>query len=123
MPAMYTEKEQATSTEAIFAAAASLTGAVIGIIAGPAGVVAGAIIGSVVGAAAGAMLADSNSKRWHHDEELDYDIGVFDGSMGAAPPDAPKARIGAFSSGSAGGAGNAPSMPPPNAGPMQEIEG
>jgi hypothetical protein len=120
---MYTEKEQATSTEVVLAAAAGLTGAVIGIIAGPAGVVAGAIIGSVVGAAAGAMLADSNSRRWHHDEELDYDIGVFDGSMGAAPPDAPPTRIGAFSSGSAGGESARPSTPPPNAGPMQEIEG
>lgn len=120
---MYTEKEQATSTEAVLAAAASLTGAVIGILAGPAGVVAGAVIGSVVGAAAGAMLADSNSRRWHHDEDLDYDIGVFDGTMGAAPPNAPKARIGAFSSGSAGGGNARPSTPPPNAGPMQEIEG
>jgi len=120
---MYTEKEQATSTEAIFAAAASLTGATIGIIAGPAGVVAGAIIGSVVGAAAGVMLADSNSRRWHHDEDLDYDIGVYDGSLGAASPDAPPARIGAFSSGSAGGGTARPSTPPPNAGPMQEIEG
>jgi len=130
---MYTEKEQATSiggadrqrqsTEAILAAAASLTGAVIGIIAGPAGVVAGAIIGSVVGAGVGAMLMDSNSRRWHHDEQLDYDIGVFDGTIGAAAPDAPPVRIGAFSSGSVG-AGNArPSTPPPNEGPMQEIEG
>ena len=120
---MYTEKEQATSTEAIFAAAASLTGATIGIIAGPAGVVAGAIIGSVVGAAAGAMVSDSNNRRWHHDDELDHDIGVYDGAIGAAPPDAPPVRIGAFSSGSAGAAGARPSTPPPNEGPMQEIEG
>ena len=120
---MYTEKEQATSTEAILAAAASLTGATIGIIAGPAGVVAGAIIGSIVGAAAGVMLADSNSRRWHHDEDLDYDIGVFDGTLGAAPPDAPPTRIGAFSSSSTGGETARPSTPPPNEGPMQEVEG
>ncbi len=120
---MYTEKEQITSTEAILAGAAGLAGAVIGIIAGPAGVVAGAIMGSIVGAAAGAMVADSNNRRWHHDEEMDYDIGVYDGSMGAASPDAPPVRIGAFSAGSAGAAGNTPSRPPPNEGPMQEIEG
>ena len=130
---MYTEKEQTTSTEAIVAAAASLAGAAVGIIAGPAGVVAGAVIGSLAGAAAGAMLADSNHRRWHHDEELDTVIGVYHrggaaeqmmtGSMGAAPPDAPPARIGAFSSGSAGGAGARPSTPPPNEGPMQEVGG
>ena len=120
---MYTEKEQTTSTEAILAAAASLAGAAIGIIVGPAGVVAGAIIGSIVGAAAGAMLSDSNERKWLHQLELDHDIGVYDGSMGAAPPDAPPARIGAFSSGSAGAAGARPSTPPPNEGPMQEVEG
>jgi phage tail tape-measure protein len=120
---MYTEKEQTTSTEAILAGAAGLAGATIGIIAGPAGVVAGAIIGSIVGAAAGVMVTDSNNRRWHHDEETDYDIGVYDGTIGAASPDAPPTRIGAFSAGSAGAAGNTPSTPPPNEGPMQEIEG
>jgi len=119
---MYSEKEQATSTEAIVAATGYAVGAVVGIIAGPAGVVAGAIVGSVAGAAAGAMLADSSRRKWHHDEVLDTAIGVYDGAIGAASPDAPKAKIGAFSSGSSGSAGITPSIPPPSEGPMQDVE-
>ncbi len=118
---MYTQEDQVASTEAFVAAAASIAAAAIGVIAGPAGVIAGALIGSVVGAGAGAMLADSSARRWHHDEELDKDIGVFDGRLGEAPPDAPAAEIGAFSTGSVGSAGATPSVPPPSEGPMQDL--
>jgi len=68
--------------------AGAVGGMALGAIAGPAGVVVGGLLGAVAGASAGAML--------------DEEIGVIGGDLGAAPPDAPPARIGAFSAGSAG---------------------
>ena len=107
-------------TESIVAVSGSVAGAVVGSVAGPIGTVAGAIVGSVIGAAAGAVLEQENEREHLHDEQLDHDIGVFDGELGAADPDAPPAKIGAFSSGSSG-AGAAPA-PRPSEGPMQDVD-
>jgi len=106
-------------TEAIIAASGTVAGAVVGAIAGPVGAVAGAIVGSVAGSAAGAVLEDEEVRSSRHDEELDEAIGVYDGAMGAAPPNAPPARVGAFSAG-ASGAGR--SSVPPASGPMQDVD-
>lgn len=106
-------------TEAIVAASGTVAGAVVGSIAGPVGAIAGAIVGSVAGAAAGAVLEDEAQRAHLHDEELDEVIGVYDGAMGAAPPNAPPARVGAFSAG-ASGAGR--SSVPPASGPLQDVD-
>ena len=119
---MSTKKHRLTNkhpTEAIVAASGTVAGAVVGSIAGPVGAVAGAIVGSVAGAAAGALLEVESERESRHDEELDEAIGVYDGQLGAAPPNAPPARIGAFSSG-ASGAGR--SSVPPASGPIQDVD-
>ena len=119
---MSTKKQKLTNkhpTEAIIAASGTVAGAVVGSIAGPVGIVAGAIVGSVAGAAAGAVLEDENERVHQHEDELDEAIGVYDGAIGAASPNAPPARVGAFSAG-ASGAGR-PSAPPAS-GPMQDVD-
>ena len=107
-------------TETIVAATGTIAGAVVGAIAGPVGAVAGAIVGGAAGVAAGAVIEREEERAWQHDEKLDEEIGVYDGTLGAAPPNAPPARIGAFSAGSSG-AGARPSEPPAS-GPIPEAE-
>jgi phage tail tape-measure protein len=106
-------------TEAVVAASGTAAGAAVGSVAGPVGAVAGAIVGGVIGAAAGAVLEQENERAHQHDEHLDEDIGVYDGQLGAASPDAPPARVGAFSVGASGGA--RPSKPPTE-GDMQDVD-
>ena len=106
-------------TEEIVAASGTVAGAVFGTVAGPVGTVAGAILGGVVGAGAGALLEDQSARKHAHEEELDEDIGVYDGTLGAARPDAPPARVGAFSAPSSGG--ERPSHPP-SEGPIQDLD-
>jgi phage tail tape-measure protein len=106
-------------TETIVAASGTIAGAAMGSIAGPVGTIAGAIVGSVAGAAAGAVLEDEDAREALHEEQLDEEIGVYDGTLGAAPEDAPPARIGAFSAGSSG-AGR--KSVPPSEGPIPEAE-
>jgi len=103
---------------------AALTGAVagatMGAIAGPPGMVAGGAMGAIVGALAGATLEREDVKRSRHDVDLDKEIGVIDGQMGAASPDAPPARIGAYSAASAG-VGGSPT-PAPAEGGIQSLD-
>jgi hypothetical protein len=42
--------------------------------------------------------------------------------MGAAPPGAPPARVGAFSTGASGASGTGRSSVPPAAGPIQDVD-
>ncbi len=70
-----------------------------------------------MGAVVGHTMDREDRRKSEHEELLDEEIGVMDGDLGAASPDQPPARIGAFSSASAGGDGAAP--PAPSEGPMQ----
>jgi hypothetical protein len=99
--------------------AGAVAGAAVGAMAGPPGMVIGGLMGGVTGAVAGGALADDAERRHAHANEVDHDIGVNGGDMGAASPNQPPARIGAFSSGSAG-AGSPASTPAE--GPMQDVE-
>ncbi len=85
------------------ASAGALAGAAVGAFAGPVGLVAGGVIGAAAGAAAGIVYADAEAERAHVEEELDKDIGVISGSIGAADPSAPPSKRGVFSGSSAGG--------------------
>lgn len=94
----------------------AIAGAAAGVIAGPVGAVAGGAIGAVAGAAAGAALAEDHEKRLEEDEELDREIGVTEGTMGAPSLKHPPAKIGAYSRASTGGA--PVSSPQPAEGPI-----
>ena len=83
--------------------AGAATGSVVGAIGGPPAAVAGALIGGAVGAMAARAAQIGDDDRTLRDGELDAAIGVSSGHLGEAAPDAPKARIGAFSSVGGGG--------------------
>ena len=91
--------------EAGGAAGGALAGAAVGAIAGPPGVAAGAIIGGVVGAIV-AKISDEEADRVSaHDNELDAEIGVNGGDLGAPNLKHPPAVRGTYSAGAAGGGG------------------
>jgi len=75
--------------------AGELVGAIVGSAAGPAGAVAGMVAGAMAGALAGRVLEDEARRAEVHDAQLDNAIGVTGGDLGAAPPNAPSARVGA----------------------------
>jgi phage tail tape-measure protein len=87
-------------------AAASLAGvaagAAVGAVVGPVGAIVGGMIGAAVGSAAGEIITEENERRSFHDRELDEDIGVTKGDLGAAEPSQPAAKRGVYSAASAG---------------------
>lgn len=66
--------------------AGATTGAVVGAVAGPPGAVIGGTVGAAVGIIAGGVLDRELHKADRHDRELDEDIGVFGGTIGAQGP-------------------------------------
>lgn len=64
--------------------AGAATGALFGAMAGPFGMLAGGIVGGAVGAISGATLAQDDVRRAQHQAELDEDIGVTKGDLGAS---------------------------------------
>jgi hypothetical protein len=101
--------------EAAFGAAA---GATTGALAGPPGVVAGAVIGGAVGAVA-AIALNADHTRAEREAELDGDIGVIGGNIGAAPADALPSVRGAFHAASLG---VSTSQPASSDGPIQNLD-
>jgi phage tail tape-measure protein len=95
----------------------ALAGAALGAGAGPPGMVAGAVIGGVAGAIAGAALDSESSVQAARTRELDAEIGVSEGDLGAPNLAHPPAKVGAYSAASAGAA--SPSGEEPAEGPMQ----
>ena len=101
------------------ALAGEIAGAVVGSAAGPLGAVAGMVIGAVAGAVAGEELGVASERASHHDRELDEEIGVTKGDLGAVQPGGPP-RSGHPSAASLGlsrGGGGAPAE-----GPMQDVD-
>lgn len=94
-------------TPVLAGSAGILAGAAIGAFAGPIGAIAGAVAGAVAGAAAGATLNEEEAMRGAAERELDEEIGVLGGSLGAAAPDAPRSERGTFSAASSGAGGAA----------------
>lgn len=111
-PTKATEAEVATHPtphrhplhEAGGAAGGALAGAAVGAIAGPPGAAVGAIIGGVVGAFVAKVSDEEADRASFHDGELDAEIGVNGGDLGAPNLKHPPAIRGTYSAGSAGGA-------------------
>jgi hypothetical protein len=100
-------------------AAGAITGAAMGgLAAGPPGAVAGALLGAAFGALTGwAASSDLQAKR-RHNRELDREIGVEDGSLGAPGLRHPPATLGALSKEAAGAGAEVESEAPPAEGPL-----
>lgn len=85
------------------AGAGAASGAIIGSFGGPIGAVAGALIGAGIGAATGEAISQEIHDHDVRDKELDDQIGVTSGDLGAADPNQPPASRGTYSMGAAGG--------------------
>ncbi len=103
--------------EAEGAASGAMAGTVLGAAAGPPGMVVGAVIGAAAGAMAGGALDTQAAAQALRTRELDAEIGVSDGTIGAPNLQHPPAKVGAFSGASVGAA--TPSGGAPAEGPMQ----
>lgn len=86
--------------EAEGGASGAFVGALVGASAGPPGAIAGAIIGGVAGALAGAVMDQESSAREQRTRELDEDIGVSGGDLGAPNLEHPPPTSRAYSAGS-----------------------
>jgi hypothetical protein len=118
-PAYWSAGRARLAHEAEGAATGAMAGTVVGAAAGPPGMVAGAVIGAAVGAIAGAVLDTEAAERATRTRELDAEIGVSGGTIGAPNLQHPATKVGAFSAGSTG-AGASPGgasaegpIPPP----------
>jgi phage tail tape-measure protein len=82
-------------------ASGALAGAVVGAAAGPPGMVAGAVIGAVAGALTGAAMDDESFREDDRERDLDAQIGVSGGDLGAPNLAHPPEKSGAGSATSA----------------------
>jgi hypothetical protein len=105
--------------EAGGAAGGAIAGAALGAVGGPAGAAAGAIIGGVVGAFVTKIADEEAARASFHDGELDEEIGVSGGDIGAPNLKHPPAKRGTYSAAAAGGSGSDGSAAE---GPMQTPE-
>jgi len=110
--------------EATGGALGALGGAGMGAIAGgPPGAIAGAVIGALMGASAGWAHDSATRQRSLRDRQLDRDIGVDGGDIGAAPSNPPLPEVGALSAAVSGAGAAAPVVTtPPAAGPIPPSE-
>ena len=106
--------------EAGGAAGGAIVGGVLGSIAGPAGAAAGALIGGVVGAVAAKISDEEADRMCLRDGELDDEIGINGGDLGAPNLKHPPAVRGTYSGASAGAGGGARGST--SGGPMQRPE-
>lgn len=117
----YEEKLRKPHGESVAAGslAGAAAGAVAGAVVGPIGAVVGGMIGAAVGAGAGEIIAEEGERVSKHDRELDDEIGVTSGDLGAADPNMPPAKRGVFSAASAGAGGGGGGSAE---GPMQNVD-
>ncbi len=97
----------------------AIAGAALGAIAGPVGAIAGGLVGTAIGAVAGQTLDEERVIDGEHDMQLDRDIGVTEGDLGAASPNQPPPRRGVYSGASAGVSGAASTS---SEGPLQDLD-
>jgi phage tail tape-measure protein len=112
-------KSHAVGAPEAGAIAGEIAGAVIGSVAGPVGAIAGMVIGAVAGAVAGEELAVESDRVSKHDKELDEEIGVTKGDLGAVQPGGPprsSGHVSLASLGLSGGGGTSAE------GPIQDVD-
>jgi hypothetical protein len=113
-------RKKELTREAAGAVAGATVGATLGAMAGPPGIAAGAAIGAVAGAMAESAVGRARDKTAKDDAQLDAEIGVSGGDLGAPNLLHPPARVGAYSSASVGAGGGGDRTPAE--GPISEPE-
>ncbi len=104
------------------AAVGAIAGAGMGaLVAGPPGAIAGAVIGAAAGGSTSWALEGNNAELAKRDQQLDAEIGVSEGDLGAPGLKHPPAKVGAYSAASLGVGGSTdevlsegPILPPPD---------
>jgi hypothetical protein len=109
-----------THAEAAGAIGGEVVGAVVGSMAGPPGAIAGMVIGAAAGAMVGKIIDEEAERKSFHDGELDKEIGVSSGELGAPNLKHPPATRGTYSAASAG-AGGAGDRNPAE-GPLEDVD-
>lgn len=105
--------------EAGGAAGGAIAGAALGAVAGPVGGLAGAIVGGAIGALIAKVADEESARASFHDGELDAEIGVNGGDLGAPNLEHPPAVRGTYSAGASGASSGGGST---SSGPMQTPE-
>jgi phage tail tape-measure protein len=88
-------KEHKHHTGEAAAIAGEIAGAVIGSAAGPVGMVAGMVVGALAGTLVGEGLEANEERVSRHDKELDEELGISGGDIGAVQSVPPPALSGA----------------------------
>jgi hypothetical protein len=110
------DSAQRLEHEAEGGASGAMVGAIVGASAGPPGMIAGAIMGGLAGALAGAALDTESAASERRTRELDEEIGVSGGELGAPNLKHPPPTGGAYSAASSG---VSPAKDTPAEGPIQ----
>jgi hypothetical protein len=114
------ENDDEAKVAALGTLGGAATGAAIGLVAGPAGAVIGAAIGAVAGGVAADVAHRQAVEKRERDEELDREIGVTEGNLGEADPNAPPPKLGRYSAASMGVGEGGESTPAE--GPIQDVD-
>jgi len=109
-----------THGEAAGAIGGEVVGAIVGSMAGPPGAIAGMVIGAAAGAMVGKIIDEEEERKSFHDGELDEEIGVTSGELGAPNLAHPPEGTGAYSAASVGAGGSAERQPAE--GPLEDID-
>ncbi len=103
--------------------AGAVAGASTGAIGGPLGLAMGAVLGTAIGASSGIAMEFMEAAHRIHDEQLDRDIGVVDGDIGAGSVlSHPPPSMGGLFSAAIAGVSSMRGSHPPAEGPMQELD-
>jgi hypothetical protein len=103
------------------AAGGAVAGALAGALAGPPGAIAGAVIGAAAGAVAESAVERDGAVARARDAQLDKEIGVTAGDIGAPNLKHPPAKVGAYSAAALGlSGGGHPSANGPISSPTSE---
>jgi phage tail tape-measure protein len=109
-----------THGEAVGAIGGEVVGAIVGSMAGPPGAIAGMVIGAAAGAMVGKIIDEEEERKSFLDGELDEEIGVTSGELGAPDLAHPPEVRGAYSAASVGAAESAERQPAE--GPLEDVD-
>jgi hypothetical protein len=101
----------AGANEAVGAAGGAIAGGILGSIAGPPGVAAGALLGGIAGAITEAALENGAADDATRARELDAELGISGGDIGAKSLRHPPAKRAAYTGASVGADGSSDSAP------------
>jgi hypothetical protein len=105
------ETDTAAAHEAVGAAGGAIAGGILGAVAGPPGAAAGAVLGGIAGAVTEAALERGAKNDAARTREVDAQLGVSGGDIGAPNLRHPPAKRGVYTGASVGVSGSSDEVP------------